>query len=521
MMKVNILAATTRSLALEMENDSCYRTEYPYTVKVNGKIYRTDQTENVFSVYQLIPDTEYRIEVENETDSGFVMARTKKETAFINAKRFGLTGDGKTEDTAKLQAAMMACPAGGTVYVPAGNYLCYSLFLPGDITLYLDQGCTILGGQEREKFPILPGVIPTTDEEKEFYLGSWEGNPLDCFAGLINIIGRNNTVITGQGVIDAQAWKGDWYVDAKKKKIAWRPRLFFTSHASNVLLHGVKVQNSYSWTLHPMFSENVDIIDVTVHNPSDSPNTDGLDVESCRNMRIIGNRFSVGDDCIVLKSGKLYMGRLFKQPAENLEIRNCLLSRGHGGLVLGSEMSGGIKNVHMTKCIMDHTDRGLRIKSRRGRGRDAIVSNLVFNQVEMDHVLTPFAINMFYECDPDGKTDYVQSRKKAPVNDKTPYLGALRFENIRSVGATCAGCYFLGLPEQPIGSVTMENVSVKFSEDSQKGVPVMACGVEPVSKLAFRAEYVTEIQLKNVSFEGYEGEKIQLKEVGSFKEEEI
>ena len=171
--------------------------------------------------------------------------------------------------------------------------------------------------------------------------------------------------ITGEGTIDANAQNGDWYQNPKKNNIAWRPRLFFTSGAKNVVLHGVLVCNSYSWTIHPTYSENVDILNIRIRNSSTSPNTDGIDPESCKNVNIIGNHVHVGDDCIALKSGKLFLGMKLHVPCENVIIRNCCLSRGHGGLVIGSEMSGGVKNVTVTQCLMDHTDRGLDRKSTR------------------------------------------------------------------------------------------------------------------------------------------------------------
>ncbi len=517
-MNIKLLSITARSAAFELDGDSYYYAEQLYQVRLNGKIVLQEQNTNVFSIFQLIPKTEYALEVIAGADCAKIEFSTKEETAFLNVMNFGAAGDGIEEDTLKLQAALMACPKGGTVYVPEGTYLCASLFMPDEVMLYLDRGSTILGHTDRMKYPILPGVNPGRDEENEYYLGSWEGNPLTCFAGLINIIGRKGAVITGEGVIDAQAQNGDWYHDAKKKKIAWRPRLFFTAYAKNVMLHGVKVTNSYSWTIHPMFSDGIDFIDITVHNDENSPNTDGIDPESCSNVRIIGTRIHVGDDCIALKSGKLYMGRKFKRPCENILIRNCLLERGHGGLVIGSEMSGGAKNVMLTQCVMNHTDRGLRIKTRRGRGKDAVISQLTFSGVEMNHVLTPFVINMFYFCDPDGRSDYVQTREALPVDERTPLLGEFTFENVEAKDAEYAGGFFLGLPEQPIEKLTLKNVQISFAEDAEAGQAAMAGGVDDVKKLAFFATNVKEIVLSDVKFTGYEGERIQITGVDRFEE---
>ena len=325
--------------------------------------------------------------------------------------------------------------------------------------------------------------------------------------------------ITGEGTIDANAQNGDWYQNPKKNNIAWRPRLFFTSGAKNVVLHGVLVCNSYSWTIHPTYSENVDILNIRIRNSSTSPNTDGIDPESCKNVNTIGNHVHVGDDCIALKSGKLFLGMKLHVPCENVIIRNCCLSRGHGGLVIGSEMSGGVKNVTVTQCLMDHTDRGLRVKTRRGRGKYAIIDGLVFRDVVMDGVLAPFVINMFYFCDPDGRSDYVQTHEALPVDEMTPTLGTLEMENITATDAQYAGCWFSGLPEHPIEGVKMHNVKISFAPDAKAGQAAMMCGADASRKVGVHAENVHKIELHNVAITGYEGERLQLTNVDSFEED--
>ena len=144
------------------------------------------------------------------------------------------------------------------------------------------------------------------------------GQPAGQLCGSINVINAENVTITGEGTIDANAQNGDWYQNPKKNNIAWRPRLFFTSGAKNVVLHGVLVCNSYSWTIHPTYSENVDILNIRIRNSSTSPNTDGIDPESCKNVNIIGNHVHVGDDCIALKSGKLFLGMKLHVPVRTL-----------------------------------------------------------------------------------------------------------------------------------------------------------------------------------------------------------
>ena len=518
-MQVCLVHATTRSACFELQTGTCYKAPAPFEVLLDGQPVLTGAETNVFSLYHLEPARTYRLEVMAGEDCGSLEFTTSTESFFVDASRFGLIADGVSDNTAFLQAALSSCPPGGTVYVPAGTYRTQSLFLCSDTTLYLEKGCTLLGGTDRREYPVLPGVLPCANEKDEFYLGLWEGNPLDSFAGLINVIHAKNVTITGEGCINANADKGDWYENPKERRIAWRPRLFFTNNAENVTLHGVEICNSYSWTIHPTYSCGVNILQLHIHTHANSPNTDGIDPESCRDVNIIGDYVHVGDDCIALKSGKLFLGVVKHIPCENVTIRNCCLSRGHGGLVIGSEMSGGVRNVTVTQCLMDHTDRGLRVKTRRGRGKNAVIDGLVFRNVEMRHVLTPFVINMFYFCDPDGKSDYVQSHDALPLDDATPRLGSLTMENITATDAEYAGCWFSGLPEQPIERVEMRNVSIAFAPDAGAGTAAMMCNADPCKKLAIRAENVRSIALHNVRLEGYEGERLQFTNVESFEEE--
>ena len=220
-----------------------------------------------------------------------------------------------------------------------------------------------------------------------------------------------------------------------------------------------------------------------------------------------------------MKASKVFLGMKLKKSCKNTVIRNCLLDKGHGGIVIGSEMSGGVKDMVVTQCLMDHTDRGLRVKTRRGRGKTAVIDGLVFHNVEMNGVKAPFVINMFYFCDPDGHSDYVQCRQAMPVDDYTPRLGSLTMEDIRATGAQFAGCYFDGLPEMPIGEVVMKNVHITFDPEAQAGQAAMADGRPLVKKLAIYAENVKKIELHNVQIEGYEGERLQFANVGSFEED--
>ena len=518
-MNLSLVRSMTRSAVFELENDRCFRPASPFVVTLNGATVYEACNTNVFSLYSLLPGTSYTVGVTAEGQSLSLDFTTQTETFYVDASRYGIVPDGATDNTGKLQAALSTCPPGGTVYVPAGRYRTASLFLKSDTTLYLEKDAVLLGDNDRTHYPILPGVLPSENEVDEYYLTGWEGNPLDSFAALINVTQSHNVVITGEGVLDADAQNGDWWQDPKKKRISWRPRTVAITDSQNVVLHGVTVQNSYSWTIHPMFTEDLDLLDFRINNPYNAPNTDGIDPESCVNTRIIGANIHVGDDCIAMKASKVFLGMKLKKSCDHTVIRNCLLDKGHGGIVIGSEMSGGVKDMVVTQCLMDHTDRGLRVKTRRGRGETAVIDGLVFRNVEMCGVKAPFVINMFYFCDPDGHSDYVQCRDALPVDEYTPKLGTLTMEDITATDAQFAGCYFDGLPEQPIERVSMRNVSITFDPNAEAGQAAMADNRPHVKKLAIYAENVKEIDLHNVTIEGYEGERLHFANVGHFEED--
>ena len=503
-MKLSLIRSMTRSAVFELENGLCFRPAHPFRVLLNGEPVREAQDTNVFSLFSLTPATDYTVTVESKGETLTANFRTQDESFFVDASRYGLVADGETDNTGKLQAALSTCPKGGTVYVPAGRYRTASLFLKSCTTLYLEKGAVLLGDNERTHYPILPGVLPSENEVDEYYLTGWEGNPLSSFAGLLNITQVHDVVVTGEGTLDCDAQNGDWWINPKVKRVAWRPRAVAMVDSDNICLHGITVQNSYSWTIHPIFVQHLDLLNFNINNPYNAPNTDGIDPESCEHTRIIGVNIHVGDDCIAMKASKVFLGMKLKKSCEHTVIRNCLLDKGHGGIVIGSEMSGGVKDMVVTQCLMDHTDRGLRVKTRRGRGNTAVIDGLVFRNVEMRGVKAPFVINMFYFCDPDGHGPYVQCREALPVDEYTPKLGTLTMEDIVATDAQFAGCYFDGLPEQPIEGVSMKNVTITFDPDAKEGQAAMADNRPLVKKLAIYAENVKNIELHNVKIEGYE-----------------
>ena len=511
-MKFNVIYVSSRSITIECDNNTIYKTD-SYNLYINDNLYKSNIDTNITSIFDLSQDTKYTITLEQNGIKESKEVETLKESVMLNVKRFGAKGDGKSLDTAFIQAAILACPDNGRVYFPEGNYYTGPIFLRSNITIELAKGATLIGDIDRLHYPILPGVTYTSDELDEYNLGTWEGNPLDCFASIITGINVENVNIIGEGTINGNADKSDWWVDVRTKRIAWRPRGVFLNKCNNIVLQGVMVTNTPSWNLHPYFSENLRFIDLRLVNPKNSPNTDGCDPESCKNVDIIGVYFSVGDDCIAIKSGKIYMGRKYKKPSEKFNIRNCSMNFGHGAIVLGSEMSGGIKDITISQCLFNQTDRGLRIKTRRGRGKDAIIDGITFENIEMDDVLTPLVINMFYFCDPDGHTEYVYSKEKLPVDERTPYLGTFKFKDINCKNVNVAAGTFYGLPEQPIKSIDLENINFNYSDNPKEGIPAMMDGLDPMKGKGLIFSYVDEVTMKNVIFFGLKDKEVETTDV--------
>lgn len=508
-MELKLVAKTARSICFEITESGKYFTEKPYDIILDGRKIM-DGEKVVTTIHNLEPDTEYEITVEMEGENiPPLKVKTEYQFVTLNVRDFGAYGNGEHDDTNAIQAAIMACPKNSRILVPAGIYKIVSLFLKSDITIELAKGATLSAFTDRNRFPIFPGIIESYDETEEYNLGSWEGNPLDMFTGIICGVNVENVVITGEGTIDGCADFDNWWYEPKIRKIAWRPRLVFLNHCKNIMLHGITVQNSPSWTLHPYFSDDLRFVDLHIKNPFNSHNTDGLDPESCRNVEVVGVHISVGDDCIAIKSGKIYMGHKTKQPTENMTIRNCCMRDGHGAITLGSEIAAGVRELTIKDCLFMNTDRGLRVKTRRGRGEDSVLDNITFANISMDNVMTPFVVNSFYFCDPDGKTEYVSSKNPLPVDERTPSIKNLTFRNIEAHNCHVAAAYIYGLPEQKIESITFENVHVDYAEDAKAGVAAMMVGCEESCRKGIVIGNCKNLILKNVNIQGCEGEEIE------------
>lgn len=516
-MNVSVVYKNARSVVLEVEDGGIYHTADCYDLYLNGT-YAGTIRETIHKVFGLLPDTAYEAVVKKGDEHlAQVTFATDFEYVTLDVREFGAKGDGVSDDTLAIQSAIMACPKQGRVLIPEGIYRFVCLFLKDDLTMELAKGAVLSAFTERERFPYYPGMIGTTDGTGEYHLGTWEGDPGRMFCGLITGTNVRHVHLYGEGTIDGNASGDNWWYNCKEQRIAWRPRMIFLNHCEDITMMGIRVQNSPSWNIHPFFSNHLRFIGLDVLNPKDSPNTDGLDPESCRDVELLGLHFSVGDDCIALKSGKIYMGKTFQTPCEDIRIRQCSMNDGHGSITLGSEMGAGIKNLTVSQCRFTNTDRGLRIKTRRGRGKDAVIEAVCFDGIIMDGVLTPFVANSFYFCDSDGKTDYVQNRNPLPVDERTPEIKSLIFKNIEARNVHCAAAYLYGLPEKKIGLVEMEHVSISYAEDAQASLPAMMCGVEPMKKAGIIAANIECLKLKDVVINGQEGLDVVMEGVGTLE----
>ena len=515
---MKVLCLTSRSCSLLLDPSGLYEAGEKFTLFLNGEEYG-EEYRSVTSLFDLEPETEYTLE--SRTDSGkterieFV---TKPELCTLDVRDFGAKGDGTADDTSMLQAAILCCPAGGRVLIPAGKYRTGPLFLKSHITLEIAGGAVLQLETDRTRFPILPEIVPAENADGELLMGLWEGNSEEGFASALTAIDAEDIAVIGEGVIDGRAGESDWWIRPKEKRIARRGHLLYTQRCKGLLFQGLTFINSPSWNLHPAFSEELDFIDLKIRAPWDSPNTDGFEPESCRKVRLLGTEISVGDDCIALKSGKIRIGQKYHRPCEEVEIAWCAMLDGHGGVTLGSEMAGGIRKVRVHHCYMKGNDRGLRIKTRRGRGKDGVIDDILFEKVAMDGVKMPLIVNSMYFCDPDGHSEWVQSREAKPVDETTPRIGEIRFEQVAAEGCKACAAYVLGLPEQPAEHIALKDCSFRFDPEAEALVPAMAEGVEPCRKRGLILKNVGKVTLDHVRYEGVDGEWIDAENVGEISE---
>lgn len=415
-------------------------------------------------------------------------------TSAFNVREWGASGDGQTPDSHAIQALIGKCAeqGGGTIYFPAGQYVTGSLFLRNNITLYLDAGAVLLGSENPGDFPIIHS--------------RWEGMHQDTYAALIGGKNLQNIAVVGRGTIDGRG--AMWWKAKKEKTLAHpRPRLISFSDCNNVLIEGITAINSPSWTINPVHCQNVSIRGITVINPADSPNTDGINPDSCWMVRISDCYVSVGDDCITLKSGTEHEQPDRSAPCRDITITNCTLERGHGGVVIGSEMSGGVKNVVISNCIFIGTDRGIRIKSRRGRG--GIVEDIRVTNLIMDGVLCPFTMNLYYNIGERGNFS-VSDKNPRSINDGTPRLRRIYFSHITAREVKHAAGFLYGLAEMPLEDISLTDISISISEEADSGYPEMADDIPSMSKAGFFIRNARRVRLEHVEVTGQHGPEFDI-----------
>ena len=403
-------------------------------------------------------------------------------TSFLDATTMGIVGDGATNNTAAIKTAVgvLAAKGGGTLYFPPGKYVTGTVELKSNITLHLEGGAVIFGSADR-------GDYMSFGESAPGYRGDGGG-----MAGLVYAANAENVTVTGRGTVDGNGpafWNKNFEMvevnGEQVKKYLTRPRAVQFLLCNNVLISGITITNSAMWTVHPIACTNVVVDGITIQNPHNSPNTDGINPESCKNVRIANCHIDVGDDCVTLKAGTEEDDFQRHRACENITITNCTMINGHGGVVIGSEMSGGVRNVTISNCVFNGTDRGIRIKSRRKRG--GIVEDIRVNNVIMTNVMSPITINGYYQCGGAKEDDMsLFSLDKLPVTDKTPIFRNIYISNLTARNACASAAYLLGIPEMPIENVTFDNIVVEMiethgqlREDPLDEKPVMAYHVKP------------------------------------------
>jgi polygalacturonase len=423
--------------------------------------------------------------------AGFVLVsntsvvKAVKTLPFFNAVDYGAVADGKTLCTKALQKAVDECAAagGGTVYFPAGKYLSGAIFLKSNVTLHIGEGATLLASTNFGDFPpFKPRWRILSDDTKR--------------SSLITGIDLKNIAVTGRGTLNGQG-KPWWEAlrkdknrkEGQKKILTYgRPRVINLYRCHNVLLQGVTIVDSPSWTVHPVGCENLVVDGISIINPESGPNTDGVNPESCRNVRISNCFIDTGDDCITLKSGRDEEGRLKGKPTENVTITNCVMYKGHGAIVIGSEMSGDVRNVTANNIVCVGTDRAVRIKSTRGRG--GVVENIRFSNFVVENVREPIYITTFYT-----KTD------PEPVSERTPIFRDIAISHFTIKKSPCMA-KILGLPEMHIQGLRIIDVvastDVGLLCDSTLGLELHNVQVDTNKGPAFDIRNCKDIELNGI-----------------------
>ena len=440
----------------------------------------------------------------------------------LNLKDFGAKPDGVFNNGEAFKTAFeeIAKDGGGKLTVDAGNWLTGPIDIPSDTTLELSEGARIVFVDDPVLYP--PAFT------------RWEG--VECYGmhALVRSADSKNVKITGKGTIDGNGEK--WWKTVKDKKARkqskpeepyeialaklnpgyenqagggggretqfLRPALIEFINCENIVLEGIKIVDSPFWTVHPIYVKNLTLEKIHIENPYSAPNTDGIDVDSCENVKIIDCFVAVGDDGICIKSGSGPDGIRVNRPTVNVEVKGCTVKNAHGGIVLGSETAAGMSRIHASDCDLSGTDRGIRIKSRRGRGGD--INDIELKNLVMNDTLCPIAMNMYYKCGITDTKSPLFSLEKMPVTSETP-----RIHNVKIIGCKGTGCkasagFIVGLPEMPIDNLEIRDCHFTTDENSDRS-PMesdMFYGLPEVSVKSFRVRNAPGAKFENVTIEG-------------------
>jgi len=438
-----------------------------------------------------------------------------------NIESFGGIGDDKFDNSQSFAAVLHEIKEAGvgTLYIGAGVWRTGPIELFSNTTLVLNENAVISFISEPERY------TPVWSR--------WEG--VECYAmhPCIFAAGQENISITGKGAIDGngEAW---WKLAREKKSRPQttpelpcefelarlnpdyikqpcggggrlcqflRPPLVQFFNCKNIQLKDITLKNSPFWTVHPVYCSNMVISAISVINPRDAPNTDGIDIDSCEDVLIENCYVSVGDDGIALKSGSGEDGIKAGKPSRRITVRGCTIGDGHGGIVVGSETAGGISDIITENCIFRGTDRGIRIKTRRSRGGN--VHDLVFRNLTMENNLCPLAINMFYRCGASLDDGYF-SQDVLPINYTTPTIKNISVSDIIATGCRASAGFIVGLPEAPIENIGLQRC--QFVTDEQSGISPneseMFLGLPQIKEKSIRLINVKNIETEEISVQG-------------------
>ncbi len=369
----------------------------------------------------------------------------------LNIIDYGAATDGNV-CTDAIQRAIDLCDDGGTVYIPKGTFISGAIFLKSNMTLFLEEGAKLMGSGNIKDYPVIG--CP------------YEGIDQLCYASLICTDGapHRNITIDGKGIIDANG-VAVYNMEMSEKK-GKRGRAVCIRNAENLTIKGITIRQSPAWCLHLVYCKNVTINNIEIHTKADENgnkynicNCDGIDIDACQNVSITNSLIASQDDCIAIKSGKNEEGRRVGIPSEYITIENCVFKSGFG-VAMGSEMSGGIKDVFVRNCTFENTHSIASIKAIRGRG--AYIKNIHYESCSLVNRSTEYGDTQWFRgaIYADGFYGDVEFDADAPaeIDEGTPVVDGIYFKDISVDTVAGNAIYLCGLPEMPFKNIYLENV---------------------------------------------------------------